>query len=164
MGAGVKISCSHHNFDRTDIPIREQGIKNNCDIVYTPTVEDLYGNEIKSKEYDLGEIMTIMEGKFRPGHFDGMVTVVEKFFNIIKPSKAFFGQKDLQQLQIIQKLVKQMPLNIEIISGKTIRDKNGLALSSRNKLLNTSEKQNARHIYKSLQYLLFSVLSLGPSF
>ncbi len=124
----------------------------NCDIVYTPTINDLYGSKIESKKYNLGKIMTIMEGEFRPGHFNGMATVVEKFLTIIKPSKAFFGQKDLQQLQIIKKLVKQMPLNIEIISGKTIRDKNGLALSSRNKLLNTSEKQNAKHIYKSLQY------------
>ena len=85
-----------------------------------------------------------MEGKYRPGHFNGMATIVEKFFHLIKPNKAFFGQKDLQQLQIVNALVKKMNSSIEIVTVPTIREKNGLATSSRNKNLS---------IFKTPQYL-----------
>ena len=95
-----------------------------------------------------------MEGEFRPGHFNGMATVVEKFFNIIKPTKAFFGQKDLQQLQIVKKLVRQMNSSIEIKGIPTARKKNGLAKSSRNKLLSESAKNEATLIYRCLHYCL----------
>jgi pantoate--beta-alanine ligase len=106
-----------------------------CDIVYTPTIADLYTKEEKTKEFYFGTLASDMEGKFRPGHFNGMATVVEKFFNIINPTIAFFGQKDLQQLQIIKALVKQMKSPIKVVGVPTIREKNGLAKSSRNKLL-----------------------------
>ena len=93
-----------------------------------------------------------MEGAFRPGHFNGMATVVEKFFNIIKPTKAFFGQKDLQQLQIVKHLVKQKNIPIEIISIPTVRENNGLAKSSRNNLLSKNEKEEASIIYSCLKF------------
>ena len=126
--------------------------KANCDIVYSPQVNDLYINGEKAKNYNFGNITACMEGKHRPGHFNGMATIVEKFFRIINPTIAFFGQKDLQQLQIVKALVKQMKIAIEIISVPIIREKSGLAKSSRNKLLSPSDKENASLIYKCLLY------------
>ena len=124
----------------------------NCDIVYAPEVSDLYKKGEVAKNYSFGGIATLMEGIHRPGHFNGMATVVEKFFKIINPSKAFFGEKDLQQLQIVKKLVKKMKASIEIINVPTVREKNGLAKSSRNKLLSISDKENASFIYNCLLY------------
>ena len=101
----------------------------NCDIVYIPTVDDLYAKGESAKKFDFGSLTREMEGKYRPGHFNGVATIVEKFFTIINPTKAFFGEKDLQQLQIVKALVKKMNVQIEIIPISTIREKNGLAKS-----------------------------------
>ena len=123
-----------------------------CDIVYTPAANDLYTKNEVVKEFNFGSLASTMEGEFRVGHFNGMATVVEKFFHIIQPTKAFFGQKDLQQLQIIKALVKKMNVPITIIGIPTVRTKNGLAKSSRNKLLSSKAKIDAELIYKSLNY------------
>jgi pantoate--beta-alanine ligase len=123
-----------------------------CSIVYAPAKEDLYKKGEKAKEFDFGSLTTSMESKFRPGHFIGMATIVEKLFNIIQPTIAFFGQKDLQQLQIVKALVKQMKSAIKIEGVPTIREKNGLAKSSRNKLLSESAKKEAALIYNCLNY------------
>jgi len=123
-----------------------------CDIVYVPEIEDLYENEEKAKTFDFDSLTTGMEGEFRPGYFIGMATIVEKLFNIIQPTIAFFGQKDLQQLQIVKALVKQMKSTIKIEGIPTIREKNGLAKSSRNKLLSESAKKEAALIYNCLNY------------
>ena len=96
--------------------------KNNCDIVYIPKVEDLYIKSEEPKTYDFNGLETVMEGKHRPGHFNGVATIVEKLFNIIKPEKAFFGEKDLQQLQIVKKLVKKIKGNTIIKSIPTVRE------------------------------------------
>jgi len=124
----------------------------NCDIVYAPDTNDLYGQNETGKEYMFGDVTKIMEGKYRPGHFNGVATIVEKLFHIINPQKSFFGEKDLQQLQIIKKLVNQKKLNIDVIGMPTIREKNGLAKSSRNQLLSEKEKKEAAVIYRSLLY------------
>jgi len=126
--------------------------KVDCDIVYSPKVSDLYINGERAKNYNFGDITALMEGEHRPEHFNGMATIVEKFFRIIKPTKAFFGQKDLQQLQVVKALVKQIKIPTEIISTPTIREKSGLAKSSRNKLLSSSDKENASLIYKCLLF------------
>ena len=126
--------------------------KINCDVVYTPTISDLYGENEKAKHYDFDGLDRVLEGKFRKGHFDGVVTIIEKFFAIIKPQKAFFGQKDLQQFLIVKALTKKLKLPIEIICIPTVREKSGLAMSSRNKLLNKKELEKATILYKSLLY------------
>ena len=126
--------------------------KLNCDIVYTPTISDLYTKNEKVKHYDFDGLDRVLEGQFRKGHFDGVVTIIEKFFSIIKPQKAFFGQKDLQQLLIVKALTKKLNLPIEIICIPTVREKSGLAMSSRNKLLNEKELEKATILYKSLLY------------
>ena len=126
--------------------------KLNCDVVYMPEVADLYGENEKRKHYDFDGLENEMEGKFRKGHFDGVATVIEKFFKIIAPQKAFFGQKDLQQLLIIRSLTRKLNLSIEIIDVPTVREKSGLAMSSRNKLLNAKQLEKAALLYKALLF------------
>tara|TARA_S200000501_G_C20723858_1_gene699688 strand:+ start:210 stop:1046 length:837 start_codon:yes stop_codon:yes gene_type:complete len=124
----------------------------NCNVVYTPKINDIYAQGENVKEFNFGPMAENMEGKFRPGHFNGMATIVEKLFNIILPTQAFFGQKDLQQLQLIKALVQKMGLPIEIISITTYREKNGLAKSSRNQRLSKKAKNKASIIYNCLKY------------
>ncbi len=124
--------------------------KINCDVVYTPNATDLYEGNEKAKHFEFAGLENEMEGKFRKEHFDGVATIIEKFFAIIKPQKAYFGQKDLQQLLIVKSLTKQLNLPVEIIGIPTVREENGLAMSSRNKLLNKEQLQKATLLYKSL--------------
>tara|TARA_B100000902_G_C27254171_1_gene886949 strand:- start:415 stop:1251 length:837 start_codon:yes stop_codon:yes gene_type:complete len=141
--------ASYPNSLQSDLEKLEQV---RCDIVYTPTVADIYQKSTKPKVFGFGPLATSMEGKFRPGHFNGMATVVEKFFNIIKPTMAFFGEKDLQQLQLVKALVKQMKSSIKVVGIPTVREKNGLAKSSRNELLSQSAKEESALIYNCLYY------------
>ena len=123
-----------------------------CDIVYNPPVNDIYAIGETAKSYDFGSLATSMEGEFRPGHFNGMATVIEKLFNIINPTIAFFGQKDLQQLYIVKALAKQMQSPSLIEGVATVREESGLAKSSRNKLLSENAKKEAKLIYNCLNY------------
>ena len=123
-----------------------------CDVVYTPKNNDLYNKNEVAKKYDFKSLGNDLEGKYRPGHFNGVATIVEKLLNIIKPKYAFFGQKDLQQLCIIKQLVNDKNINTEIIGCKTIREKNGLAKSSRNKLLSKADFELSSSIYKQLLF------------
>lgn len=119
-------------------------------IVFHPTATDLYDNEIKSMTFDFGNIATVMEGEFRPGHFDGVGTVLTHLFNAVQPTNAYFGEKDYQQLLIVKKLVQLNNSNINIIGCTIFREKNGLAFSSRNQRLSENTKNEARVIYKTL--------------
>ena len=125
----------------------------NCDILYHPNVEDLYSENEEVKQFDFGGLDNFMEGISRKGHFNGVATIVEKLFKIVNPDKAYFGQKDLQQLQIIKHITKQLQLTIEIIGIPTIREKSGLAMSSRNKLLSQTDFEKSALIYKTLQFI-----------
>ena len=124
--------------------------KMNCDLVFTPEIKDMYpqGNEIQ--QFELNGLDALMEGAHRPGHFDGVCTIVNKLFNLIKPQNAYFGQKDFQQLAIIRQLNKTQKFKINIIGCPIIRDENGLAMSSRNMLLNKKERLIAAKIYHIL--------------
>jgi len=119
------------------------------DMVFIPDVETIYPEGF-STTINIGPLADILEGTFRPGHFDGVCTVVTKLFNIVKPDKAFFGEKDYQQLKIIQKLVKDLNLDIEIVPIPTKREEDGLAMSSRNAYLNQEERRRASSIYRFL--------------
>ncbi|AEF19212.1 MULTISPECIES: pantoate--beta-alanine ligase [unclassified Hydrogenobaculum] len=119
------------------------------DMVFIPDVDTIYPEGF-STTINIGPLADILEGTFRPGHFDGVCTVVTKLFNIIKPDKAFFGEKDYQQLKIIQKLVKDLNLDIEIVPIPTKREEDGLAMSSRNAYLNQEERRRASSIYRFL--------------
>ncbi len=124
--------------------------KNQCDIVFTPNDFELYDGNVKSCEFNLNKLDKYMEGKYRPGHFQGVATVVTKLFEIIKPNFAFFGEKDLQQLMIIKHISNES--DIKIFSVPTFRDKNGIALSSRNNNLTKDSYRSATIIFKSLCY------------
>ena len=124
-----------------------------CDIVFIPSVDEIYPDKSSMKvEYDFGKIVEIMEGKHRPGHFDGVAMVVSKLFNIVKPDNAYFGQKDFQQLILIKTLANKYlsELNINIIGCPIIRENDGLAMSSRNVRLNDEQRKSATLISKTL--------------
>ena len=121
----------------------------NCHAVFMPSVKIMY-EENYSINLDFGYLEKIMEGKFRPGHFKGVGLIVTKLFNLIQPSKAYFGRKDLQQLTLIKTLVKELFFDIEIVAVDTIREKDGLAMSSRNNLLTKQERKKATDLFRAL--------------
>ena len=120
-------------------------------VVYAPDAIELYGNNIVSKKYNFGGIEREMEGKHRQGHFDGVGTVVSLLFKVVQPNKAYFGEKDFQQLQIVKKMTALEKLPVEIVGCPIIREPSNLAMSSRNKRLNPQELKAAAIINKSLQ-------------
>ena len=119
-------------------------------IIYNPTVNDIYNNKLNVKNFDFGFISSELEGHFRKNHFNSVATIVEKLFNLFKPNRAYFGEKDYQQILIIKSLKIKSNLDVEIISCPIIRDNDGLALSSRNSLLTKKERKIAPIIHKSL--------------
>ena len=131
-----------------DIEILEKSAL--VDAVYIPEVTDIYPEGLKSKEYNFDGLENEMEGKFRPGHFNGVGTVVEELFRQVKPDNAYFGDKDYQQLAIIKKLVEKLNLPIKIHGVPIYREKNGLAMSSRNKRLDHEQCKAAKVIYETL--------------
>lgn len=124
----------------------------NCDILFCPSTEEMYPAPVE-KEFDFGAMATIMEGEHRPGHFRGVAIVIERFFELIHPDYAYFGEKDFQQLAVVKALTKQLGLSTKIIGVKTMREASGLAMSSRNLRLSEVEKQAAALIYKGLMYI-----------
>ena len=122
----------------------------NCEVVFAPNAQDIYPNSPNLK-FDFGDLEHVMEGKFRPGHFNGVGVVVSKLFNIIQPDNAYFGQKDLQQCAIINRLVKDLSYNLKLNICPTQRETDGLAMSSRNRNLTAEQRKSAPEIYKSLQ-------------
>ncbi len=121
-----------------------------CDIVFMPDEKEMYPVP-DERMFDLGYLEQIMEGKYRPGHFQGVAKIVSKLFDIVKPNKAYFGKKDFQQLAVIKKLVKDLNYPIEIVGCEIVREPHGLAMSSRNLRLSTTDFQNAKIIYETLQ-------------
>lgn len=124
-----------------------------CDLVFNPLEnKEVYGEEIKLKEYDFEGLDTPLEGAFRPGHFKGMANVVNKLFEIVSPSKAYFGLKDYQQYVLVKKMVAIEKLPIEIIGCPIVREEHGLAMSSRNERLSDDGRAAAGVIYYALSY------------
>lgn len=119
-------------------------------IIYAPSVEDIYEGNTTSKPFNFDGLENQMEGKFRPGHFEGVGTIVKRLFEIVKPTNAYFGEKDFQQLQIIKKLVEKENFPITIVGCPIFREENGLAMSSRNERLSPNERNAAAIIYQTL--------------
>ena len=134
----------------TDIELLKTVSKNSL-IIYAPNVEDVYEDVIKAIDFDFDGLEEPMEGKFRLGHFDGVGTVVKRLFEIVRPDKAYFGEKDFQQLMIIKKLVEKFNLPVQIIPCEIHRENDGLAMSSRNMRLTTELRKEAPFIYKTLK-------------
>ena len=120
-------------------------------IVFSPSVDEIYNGKTVSTNFDFDGLENQMEGKHRPGHFDGVGTIVKMLFEIVNPNKAYFGQKDFQQLQIVKKLVSKYKIPVEIIGCPIHRESNGLAMSSRNQRLSEKAKKDAALIYKTLK-------------
>jgi pantoate--beta-alanine ligase len=120
-----------------------------CDIIFVPSEEEMYP-EPEQRVWELGNMDIPMEGAFRPGHFQGVATVVKKLFDIVQPDKAYFGQKDYQQLQVIKYITTSLGMPIEIVECPTIRENDGLAMSSRNARLSPKEREVAPILYKTL--------------
>ena len=132
-------------------------------IIYAPTVEDIYEGKTQSQRFEYDGLEFQMEGKHRPGHFDGVGTIVKKLFEIIQPNNAYFGEKDFQQLQIVRKLVSKYKIPVNIIGCPIHRESNGLAMSSRNERLEKNEREKASVIYSILKEAkkLFQTKSAG---
>ena len=120
-----------------------------CDAVFMPSVEEMYPDKVED-HYDFGDLERVMEGACRPGHFNGVAIVVRKLFEIVTPDRAYFGEKDFQQLAIIKKMVQNLNMNLEIVPCTIVRENDGLAMSSRNVRLNEAERAIAPKIFATL--------------
>lgn len=120
-------------------------------IVYAPSVDDIYGDDVASQQFKFDGLEFEMEGKFRQGHFDGVGTIVKRLFEIIKPDRAYFGKKDFQQLRIIETLVKNYHIPVDVIGCDIYREADGLAMSSRNERLKPNYRKAAPFIYQTLK-------------
>jgi pantoate--beta-alanine ligase len=132
-----------------------------CDAVFAPSAEEMY-DEMPRLSFDFGNLETVMEGKYRKGHFNGVGIVVAKLFNIVLPDKAYFGKKDLQQVTVVKRLVKDLSFNLEIIPCEIIREEDGLAMSSRNRRLSTQGREVAFNVHLSLK-IAQEMLSTGST-
>ncbi len=131
------------------------------DIVFSPMVVEIYPEPDK-RMFDFGGLDKVLEGEFRPGHFNGVAQVVSKLFDFVKPDRAYFGEKDFQQLAIIRQMVKQLHMPVEIVGVPIIREEGGLAMSSRNQRLEKEEKKTASMIYSVLKDSVSAIGSSSP--
>lgn len=122
-----------------DVDLLEQ---TTCQMIFAPEADEIYP-EPDTRQFNFGNLEQVMEGKFRPGHFNGVAQVVSRLFEIVQPNKAFFGLKDFQQLAIINEMVRKLELPVEIVPCPIVRETDGLAMSSRNMLLSNEQRQNA---------------------
>lgn len=132
------------------------------DFVLFPTVEEIYP-EPDTRVFDFGKIDKVMEGATRPGHFNGVAQVVSRLFAIVEPDKAYFGEKDFQQIAVIRAMVRQLGLRVEIVDCPIVRDSDGLARSSRNTLLDKEHRAAAPHIYEVLSAAVGKVGEMSPA-
>jgi pantoate--beta-alanine ligase len=123
----------------------------NAILVFAPSIEDIYQEKTIAQHFDFDGLELEMEGKHRPGHFDGVGTIVKRLFEIVQPTRAYFGEKDFQQLQIVKKMVEKNHLKVSVIGEPIFREPNGLAMSSRNERLSIVQREKAAFIYQILQ-------------
>ena len=139
------------NYPRTiksDLNLLE---KVHCDVVFIPSVSEIYTNNISASHFNFDGLESQMEGRFRKGHFNGVGTIVKKLFEILQPTNAYFGEKDFQQLQIVRKMAEKNHFPVAVVGCSTFREDDGLAMSSRNKRLTDGERNAASIIYKILK-------------
>ena len=133
-----------------------------ADIVFMPTVEDIYP-EPDTRLFDFGLVDKVMEGATRPGHFNGVAQVVSRLFDMVKPARAYFGEKDFQQIAVIKAMVAQLNIDIEIVECAIVRGEDGLALSSRNELLTPEHRKAAPHIYATISQCAAKMATMTPA-
>ncbi len=127
--------------------------RNGCNVLFLPSVKEMYPSDHKTKFYDLGYIDTIMEAAFRPGHYQGVCQVVDKLLSLVEPDRLYLGQKDYQQCMVIRKLIELERYPVEVVVVATVRETSGLAMSSRNMRLSPEEKLTAAAISRNLFYV-----------
>ena len=132
-----------------------------ADIVFMPTVEDIYP-EPDTRQFDFGLVDKVMEGATRPGHFNGVAQVVSRLFALVSPARAYFGEKDFQQIAVIKAMVEQLAIDIEIVECVIVRGEDGLALSSRNELLTPEHRAAAPHIYATISQCASKMETMSP--
>ena len=132
-----------------------------ADIVFMPTVEDIYP-EPDTRQFDFGLVDKVMEGATRPGHFNGVAQVVSRLFALVNPARAYFGEKDFQQIAVIKAMVEQLSIDVEIVECVIVRGEDGLALSSRNELLTPEHRAAAPHIYATISQCASKMESMSP--
>lgn len=150
------------NYPRTpeaDLRLLEQA---GVDYVFMPTVEEVYPHP-DTRVFDFGRIDKVMEGATRPGHFNGVAQVVSRLFDLVKPARAYFGEKDFQQIAVIREMVRQLGTPVEIVPCPIVRGEDGLALSSRNTLLDPAHRAAAPHIYEVLSAAVGKSRELTPA-
>ena len=133
-----------------------------ADIVFMPSVEDIYP-EPDTRQFDFGLVDKVMEGATRPGHFNGVAQVVSRLFDLVRPARAYFGEKDFQQIAVIKAMVEQLNIDIEIVECVIVRGEDGLALSSRNELLTPEHRQAAPHIYATIRQCAEKMETMTPA-
>jgi pantoate--beta-alanine ligase len=144
--------------DKDILLLEESG----CDLVFVPSVQEIYPESPPAKKhYELGDLESILEGPYRPGHFQGVCMVMDRLLHIVRPDHLFLGQKDYQQCKVVAKLIQSIELDKEITIHicPTVREKNGLAMSSRNRRLNEPEKEIAAGIYQTLNYIQKNIVA-----
>ena len=127
--------------------------ESSADLLFLPNIDEIYPEGKPTDHYNLGDLETILEGKYRPGHFQGVCQVVQRLFNIVQPHNTYFGQKDYQQCMVIKKLVELLHFPIQIIVHPTVREQSGFAMSSRNLRLSDDDKQRAVVLYNALSFI-----------
>ena len=137
-------------FERDSRLLEEAG----CDVLFAPSTEDMYGTNRGGEAQtviEVGEVGGLLEGAVRPGHFRGVATIVSKLFNVVAPNRAYFGEKDYQQLKVIEQMVRDLFFDVEVVPGPTVRESDGLAMSSRNSRLSQEEREASAALYRALQ-------------
>ncbi len=147
FGEGEDFDRYPRDFERDREILDREGV----DILFYPSVKEMYPQGYSTFVEVEGTLTSVLCGEKRPGHFKGVATIVSKLFNIIKPHRAYFGKKDFQQLQVIKRLVKDLNFDVQVVGCPIVRDKDGLALSSRNAYLSFKEKESALSLYKGLR-------------
>ena len=133
-----------------------------ADVVFMPTVEDIYP-EPDTRVFDFGLVDKVMEGATRPGHFNGVAQVVSRLFALVNPQRAYFGEKDFQQIAVIKAMVAQLAIEVDIVECAIVRGEDGLALSSRNELLTSEHRKAAPHIYATISQCAAKMESMSPA-
>jgi pantoate--beta-alanine ligase len=133
-----------------------------CHVLFSPSVAEMYEVDQQHIDIELGALETVMEGRSRPGHFKGVCTIVYKLFTIVKPTLAYFGNKDFQQVAIVRELIKKTEIPVRLVACDIVREKDGLAMSSRNTRLTTTERKEAPALFKILKKAALLAKSASP--
>ena len=156
--------------DKKDLNLYPKNLTKDCNyldsisadiIIFAPEINDIYDKKLSVKKFNFYDLDKFMEGRYRKGHFNGVATIVTHLFNIIKPNNAYFGEKDFQQLRIIQELVRDNNIPVNVIGCQTIREKDGLALSSRNTKLSKHYRKIASKVYEIINYVRINFVSMS---